>query len=37
MGGAPKSPAPRSHFSVRVAEPSGCNCTDGALDKQSFR
>ena len=27
-GGAPRNPAPRSHFSVRIVKPSGCHCTD---------
>ena len=31
MGGAPRNPAPRSHFLVRIVKPSGCHCTDGHL------
>ena len=41
MGGAPRNPAPRNpaprnHFLVRIVKPSGCHCTDGHFDKQSF-
>ena len=28
MGGAPRNPAPRNHFLVRIAKPSGRHCTD---------
>ena len=28
MGGAPRNPAPRNHFSARIVKPSGCHCTD---------
>ena len=28
MGGAPRNPAPRIHFWVWIAKPSGCHCTD---------
>ena len=28
MGGDPRNPAPRSHFSVWIVKPSGCHCTD---------
>ena len=31
MGGAPRNPAPRNHFLVRIVKPSGCHCTDGHL------
>ena len=28
MGGAPRNPAPRNRFLVRIVKPSGCRCTD---------
>ena len=28
MGGAPRNPAPKSHFLVWIVKPSGCHCTD---------
>ena len=31
MGGAPRNPAPRSHFLVWIVKPSGFHCTDGHL------
>ena len=30
MGGAPRNPAPRNHFLVRIVKPSGCQCTDAS-------
>ena len=36
MGGAPRNPAPRSHFLVWVVQPSGCHCTDGHLTGRAF-
>ena len=36
VGGAPKNLAPRNHFLAWIVKPSGCHCTDVALDKQSF-
>ena len=31
MGGAPRNPAPRSHFLVWIVTPSSCHCTDRHL------
>ena len=36
MGGAPRNPAPRNHFLVRIVKPSGCHCTDGHLTSRVF-
>ena len=36
IGGAPRDPAPRNHFLVRIVRPSGCHCTD-ALGGTNFR
>ena len=36
MGGAPRNPAPRGHFLVRIVKPSGCHCTDGHLTSRVF-
>ena len=36
MGGAPRNPAPRNHFWVRIVKPSGCHCTDGHLTSRVF-
>ena len=36
MGGAPRDPAPRNHFLVRIVKPSGCHCTDGHLTSIGF-
>ena len=36
MGGAPRNPAPRSHFLVWIVKPSGCHCTDGPLTGRAF-
>ena len=36
MGGAPRNPAPRNHFLVRIVKPSGCHCTDGHLTSGVF-
>ena len=37
MGGAPRNPAPRNHFLVGIAKPSGCHCTDTLGGKQYRR
>ena len=37
MGGAPRNPAPRNHFLVRIVEPSGCHCTDAFGGKRYRR
>ena len=36
MGGAPRNPAARNHFSVWIVKPSGCHCTDGHLASRVF-
>ena len=36
MGGAPRNPAPRNHFSAWIVEPSGCHCTD-AIGGERYR
>ena len=36
MGGAPRNPAPRNHFSVRIVKSPGCHCTD-ALGGTGYR
>ena len=36
MGGAPRNPAPRSHFLARIAKPLGCHRTDAPSGK-SYR
>ena len=36
MGGAPRNPAPRSHFLVWIVKPSGCHCTD-AFGGKTYR
>ena len=36
MGGAPRNPAPRNHFSAWIVKPSGCHCTDGHLESRVF-
>ena len=36
MGGAPRNPAPRNHFLLGIAKPSGCHCTD-ALGGNKYR
>ena len=36
MRGAPSNPAPRNHFLVWIAKPSGCHCTDGHSSSRVF-
>ena len=36
MGGAPRNPAPRSHFLVWIVKPSGRHCTEGHLTSRVF-
>ena len=33
LGGAPRNPAPRNHFFVRIVKPPGCHCTDAFRGK----
>ena len=37
MGGAPRNPAPRNHFLVRIVKPSGWHCTDAFGGKADRR
>ena len=37
MGGAPRNPAPRNHFFVRIVKPAGCHCTDAFGEKKYRR
>ena len=36
MGGAPRNPAPRNHFVVRIVKPSSWHFTDGHLTSRAF-
>ena len=36
MGGAPRNPAPRNQWLVRIVKPLGCHCTDGHLTSREF-
>ena len=36
MGGAPRNPAPGSHFLVWIVEPADCRCTD-AFGEETYR
>ena len=36
MGGAPRNPAPASHFLAWIVKPSGCHGTDGHLASRVF-